>query len=116
MMRMRSMTATAYLGALVGAGMGATAGSGWAVAGVVQGGVIDQGAFRISRGSGGAPEVENFRISRGAAGQIVATGQASAGTRRVVSRLVTDSAGSPIEYQLTLLENGTRVAEVKAGA
>jgi hypothetical protein len=113
---MRSMTATAYLGALVGAGMGATAASAWAVAGGVQGGVIDQGAFRINRGSGGAPEVENFRISRGAAGQILATGQVSAGTRRVVSRLVTDSVGSPLEYQLTLLENGTRVAEVKAGA
>ena len=116
MMRMRSMAATISLGALVGAGMGATAGPGWSVGGDVQGGVIDQGAFRISRGSGGVSEVENFRISRGAAGQIVATGQVSAGTRRVVSRLVTDSLGSPLEYQLTLLENGTRVAEVKAGA
>jgi len=116
MMRMRSMAATASLGALVAAGPGFTGGAGWSVPAGMQGGVIDQGAFRITRGSGGTPEVENFRISRGGGGQIVATGQLSAGTRRVVSRLVTDSVGSPLEYQLTLFENGTRVAEVKAAA
>lgn len=109
---MRSIAATASFGALVGVAGGAS----WSVPGGMQGGIIDQGAFRITRGSGGSPEVENFRISRGPGGQIVATGQVSAGTRRVFSKLVTDSIGTPLEYQLTELESGTRVTEVKAGA
>ena len=112
MMRMRSMAATASFGALVGV----TGAAGWSVPAGLQGGVIDQGAFRITRGSGGTPEVENFRISRGAGGQILATGQVSAGTRRVFSKLVTDSTGTPLEYQLTLLESGARVSEVIARA
>ena len=112
MMRMRSMAATASFGALVGV----TGAAGWSVPAGMQGGVIDQGAFRITRGTSGTPEVENFRISRGAGGQVLATGQLSAGTRRVFSKLVTDSTGTPLEYQLTLLESGARVSEVIARA
>src|SRR5262249_27260363 len=111
MMRLRSMAATAWLGALAGV----AGGSSRSTSSTWQGGVVDQGAVRITRGSG-AQEVENFRISRGAGGQLIATGQLTAGARRVSSKLVTDSAGTPIEYQLTVVENGARVAEVMARA
>ena len=114
MMRMRSKTATASLGALLGIGSPGVTGS--FAPDQIQGGVVDQGAFRISRGTSATTEVENFRISRGAGGQLIATGQVSAGPRRLNSKLVTDSTGNPLEYLLVVSENGAKVAEVQARA
>lgn len=78
--------------------------------------VVDEGAFRIIRGSGNSPEVESFRILRGAASQLVATGRLSAGTRLITSRLVADSVGGPIQYLLVVTEKGVKTAEVQAAA
>jgi hypothetical protein len=114
MTHVRSMTAAtclAGLATLVGAG-------GWSaeLGGAIQGAIVDEGAFRISRGGGAATEVESFRISRGDNGQLLATSQLSAGTRRVISRLVADSIGTPISYELTVAEKGTKTSYVLAGA
>jgi hypothetical protein len=82
-----------------------------------QGAIIDEGAFRISRAGAPAAEVESFRISRGDNGQIIATGQLSSGTRRITSRLVADTAGTPITYSLMVFDNSrTKTSEVRAVA
>src|SRR6516164_7451949 len=114
MTHVRSMTAATCLAGLVTlASVGA-----WTPGpdGAGQGAIVDEGAFRISRGGGAATEVESFRISRGDNGQFVATSQLSAGTRRVNSRLVADSLGTPISYELTVLENRAKTSYVLAGA
>ncbi len=49
--------------------------------------------------------MESFRISRGDNGQLVATSQLNAGTRRLVTNLVADSIGAPITYTLTVMDN-----------
>jgi hypothetical protein len=60
--------------------------------------------------------VESFRISRGDNGQLVATSQLNAGTRRLVTNLVADSVGTPITYTLTAMDNRARTAAVQAAA
>ena len=95
MTHVRSMTAATCLAGLV---MVASAGGWLRDAAAVQGAIVDEGAFRISRGGGAATEVESFRISRGDNGQLVATSQLNAGTRRLVTNLVADSIGTPITY------------------
>jgi len=91
---------------------------GWAAGtGVTrQGAIVDDGAFRISRGGGAVTEVESFRISRGDNGQLVATSRLSAGTRQVTTNLVTDSSGAPIRYTLSVMENRVRTSQVEAQA
>jgi hypothetical protein len=79
-----------------------------------QSAIVDDGAFRISRG--GATEVESFRISRGENGQLEATGQLNAGTRKVTSHLVTDSIGRPLSYRLMIQEKGEKPVLVQAEA
>ena len=86
--------------------------------GETQGAIVDDGAFRISRpgSAGGATEVESFRISRGDAGQLVATSRLSAGARQVTTHLITDSAGAPITYRLTVFDNRAQTSQVEARA
>jgi hypothetical protein len=115
MTRVRSIAA-ATCGATLGLFLGGTHSSGSALADAAQGAIVDDGAFRISRGGGPATEVEAFRITRGDNGQFVATSQLSAGKHHAVSRLVTDSVGTPIQYRLTISENGVQVSEVRAAA
>ena len=81
MTHVRSMTAARVLAGLV---MVASAG-GWLATLHPQGAIVDEGAFRSSRGGGAATEAESFRISRGDNGQLIATGQLNAGTRRLVT-------------------------------
>src|SRR4029077_13626710 len=106
MTHVRSMTAATCLAGLV---MVASAGGSLRDAESVQGAIVDEGAFRISRGGGAATEVESFRISRGDNGQLVATSQLNAGTRRLVTNLVADSIGTPITYTLTVMDHSARI-------
>jgi len=116
MTHVRSIAAAGCLAGLVGV-MGVASLAGRSAAdGTAQGAIVDDGAFRISRGGGAATEVESFRISRGDNGQLVATSQLSAGARRTVSKLVADSVGTPITYTLTVFENGKKSSSVEAGA
>jgi hypothetical protein len=77
--------------------------------------VIDEGTFLITR-TGGPPETENFKITRGANGLIVATGQLSAGGERISSSLTADSSGTPVDYELSVLNNRVQTVHVHAGA
>jgi hypothetical protein len=72
-----------------------------------QGRVIDEGTFVITRANG-ASATENFRIIRIDNGQIQATGQLTSGPRRETSRLVTDSLGTPLEYQVVSFDGASR--------
>jgi hypothetical protein len=80
-----------------------------------QGRVIDEGTFVITR-PGGASATENFRITRIDNGQIQATGQLTSGARRETSRLVTDSLGTPLEYQVVSFDGTSRTpaTEIRA--
>ena len=113
MTHVRSITAAACLAGL-GGGFIASAGGRFAEAASAQGAIVDDGAFRISRGGGAATEVESFRISRGENGQLEATGQLSAGARKVTTHLVTDSVGTPLTYRLTVQDKGEKPATVLA--
>jgi hypothetical protein len=113
MTRVRSMAAAARW-----ATMGLVAGAPWTPgsAGGAQGAIVDEGAFRIFRGGEPVAEVEAFRITRGDNGQLLATSQLSAGKRHTVSRLTTDSVGTPLQYRLTITDNGVQTSEVRAVA
>ncbi len=111
MTHVRSLTTVTCLTALVLAGAALRPPT---AIGVPQAGIIDEGAFRISRPGATTPEVESFRIQRADNGQLTATAQVNAGPHRAVSRLVTDSDGAPISYELDIFENRVRTAVVKA--
>lgn len=69
--------------------------------------VIDEGSFTITRD--GRTGREDFRIVRTPSGggmTLVATGTSVLGTSRVVAALRTDTAGSPLAYQLEGRESG----------
>ncbi|MGH7622088.1 MAG: hypothetical protein ACREMU_07085, partial [Gemmatimonadaceae bacterium] len=80
-----------------------------------QGRVIDEGTFVITR-PGGASATENFRITRVDNGQIQATGQLASGPKRETSRLLTDSLGTPLEYQVVSFDGTSRTpaTEIRA--
>ena len=80
-----------------------------------QGSIVDQGAFRIS-GGGAANEVETFRIQRGDNGQLVATSERIADNRRITSRLIADTLGTPIHYSLMVVDNRVQTSKVLAEA
>src|SRR5829696_1414879 len=80
-----------------------------------QGRVIDEGIFVITK-PGAAPSTESFRVLRGDGDLIRATGQVTAGSQRVTSALSTDSVGTPVTYDLTVLENGARTLQLHAQA
>lgn len=77
-----------------------------------QGRIVDEGTFIITR-AGAPAETENFRI-RIDNGVILATGQLSAGTKRVNSALTTDSLGTPMDYKLDVRENGASTMSISA--
>ena len=69
--------------------------------------VVDEGSFTISRD--GRTGREDFRIVRtpsGSSTTLVATGTSVLGTSRTVSALRTDTAGTPLAYQLEGREAG----------
>ncbi|MFI5229637.1 MAG: hypothetical protein ACHQWU_11245, partial [Gemmatimonadales bacterium] len=82
-----------------------------------QGRVIDDGSFSITR-AGGASATESFRITRIDNGQLQATGQLTSGTRRETSRVITDSLGTPLEYQVVSYDGTSRAptTEIRAFA
>ena len=80
-----------------------------------QGRVIDEGTFVVTK-PGAAPSTESFRVLRGDGDLIRATGQVTAGGQRVTSALSTDSLGTPVTYDLTVLENGARTLQLHAQA
>lgn len=77
--------------------------------------VVDEGTFVITR-PGAASETENFRITRIDNGQLQATGQLTGGARRASSRLVTDSLGTPLDFQLTVFEGASRAPTMEVRA
>lgn len=77
-----------------------------------QGRIIDEGTFIITR-TGSPSETESFRI-RVDNGLILATGQVTAGTRRMTSVLTTDSLGTPVDYKLDVRENGEPTMTISA--
>jgi len=80
---------------------------------LAQGRVIDEGVFNITK-AGGPSATESFKIMRAEGDAIVATGQLTAGTRRITSSLTTDSAGTPAKYDLSVYDNGALVQHVGA--
>lgn len=69
--------------------------------------IVDEGSFTITRD--GRTGREDFRIVRTPSGTgttLVATGTSVLGTSRVVAALRTDTAGSPLAYQLEGRESG----------
>jgi hypothetical protein len=77
-----------------------------------QGRIVDEGTFIITRA--GAPSAtESFRI-RVDNGNVIATGQLNAGTKRVNSSLTTDSLGTPMDYRLDVRENGASTMSISA--
>ena len=88
-----------------------------ASAAAAQGRVIDEGTFVITRPNG-ASATENFRITRIDNGQIQATGQLTSGARRETSKLVTDSLGTPLDYQVVSFDGTSRTpaTEIRATA
>jgi hypothetical protein len=77
-----------------------------------QGRVIDEGTFVITR-QGQPAGTESFRI-RMDNGVIMATGQLSAGAKRITSALTTDSLGTPMDYKLDVRENGASTMSISA--
>jgi len=77
-----------------------------------QGRIIDEGTFIITR-RGAPAQTESFRI-RSDNGQLLATGQLNAGTHRISSALTTDSIGTPIDYKLTVRDNGAETVNISA--
>jgi len=74
--------------------------------------IVDEGTFVITR-QGHPAETEAFRI-RAENGMLIATGQLSAGSKRVSSVLTTDSLGTPIDYKLDVRENGASTMSISA--
>ncbi|HEY4307004.1 MAG TPA: DUF6134 family protein [Gemmatimonadaceae bacterium] len=74
--------------------------------------IIDEGTFIITR-TGAPSETESFRI-RADNGNVTATGQLNAGTKRVSSALTTDSLGTPVDYRLDVRENGASTMSISA--
>ena len=113
MTHVRSITVAACLAGLA---IASTAGGRLANSAAGQSAIVDDGAFRISRGAGAQSEVESFRISRGENGQLEATGQLNAGTRKVTAHLITDSIGTPLTYKLTVQDKGEKPLIVQAAS
>ena len=76
-----------------------------------QGRIIDEGTFIVTK-AGSPTQTESFRI-RSQGDLIIAHGQSSAGTRKVVSDLTADSLGSPMRYELAVYDNGVRTLRVQ---
>jgi len=76
-----------------------------------QGRIIDEGTFVITK-PGSPNQTESFRI-RTQGDLIIAHGQSSSGTRKVVSDLTADSLGSPVRYELAVYDNGVRTLRVQ---
>jgi hypothetical protein len=80
---------------------------------LAQGRVIDEGVFSITK-VGAPAATESFKIMHAEGGTIVATGQLTAGNRRITSSLTTDSLGTPVKYDLAVYENGALTQHVGA--
>jgi hypothetical protein len=76
---------------------------------------VDQGTFLVTR-TGAAQTTESFRIIKLDDGSLQATAQSTGGSRRAVSRLHTDSVGTPIDYRLTVKDAGATIVDVSAAA
>jgi hypothetical protein len=75
--------------------------------------VIDEGVFSITR-TGAPAATESFKIVRAEGDAVLATGQLTAGSRRMTSSLTTDSLGTPVKYDLSVYENGALTQHVGA--
>jgi hypothetical protein len=84
----------------------------WAAQAQGRGRIVDEGTFTVTRP--GAPSVaESFRITRTENDLLQATAQSSAGARRITSRLIADSTGSPTDYGLIVLDGRDTSFRVK---
>jgi len=74
--------------------------------------IVDEGTFTVTRS--GAPSLaESFRITR-TENALQATAQSSAGSRRITSRLIADSAtGLPTDYGLVVLDGRDTTFKVR---
>ena len=77
-----------------------------------QGRIIDEGTFLVTRS--GASHTENFRIARVENGLIKATGQVVSPAQRFSSALTFDSLGTPVKFDITVVEKGVKTATVSA--
>ena len=83
-----------------------------AVRGQGTGRIVDEGTFTITK-PGSPPMAESFRITR-MESQLQATAQSSAGSRRITSRLIADSAtGLPTDYGLVVLDGRDTTFKVR---
>lgn len=86
-----------------------------AVPAVAQTRAVDEGTFVVTKA--GAPAfTENFKITRRDGGAIAATSHQVAGAQQTTSSLITDTLGTPVQYELHVTERGARVFDVKAEA
>lgn len=82
---------------------------------LAQGRIIDEGAFTVTK-AGAPARTESFKISRGETGTITATGHLTGGADQVTSSLTTDTAGTPVSYELAVRDGRTLTLGVKATA
>lgn len=82
---------------------------------LAQGRAIDEGTFTVSK-TGSPTTTESFRIIRRDDGQITATSHQVAGTQQTRSNLTTDSAGTPMKYEMHVTDKGAAVFSVSAQA
>lgn len=74
--------------------------------------LVDEGTFTVTKP--GAPSVaESFRITRSDNAGYQATAQASAGNRKITSRLIADTTGLPTDYGLIVLEGRDTLFKVR---
>src|SRR5262252_778795 len=74
---------------------------------------VDQGTFVVVKG-GSAGLSESFTIKRAGGGLITATGNQTLGPQRTTTSLTTDSAGTPMQYELQVRKQGALSLKVTA--
>lgn len=80
--------------------------------GAAGGRIVDEGTFTVTKP--GAPSMaESFRITRTENDLLQATAQASAGNRKITSRLIADQTGVPTDYGLVVLEGRDTLFKVR---
>ena len=80
---------------------------------LAQGRVIDEGVFNVTK-AGAPAATESFKIVHAEGDAVLATGQLTAGNRRVTSSLTTDATGTPVKYDMSVYENGALTQHVGA--
>lgn len=74
--------------------------------------IVDEGTFTVTK-PGAPTAAESFRITKTENDLLQGTAQASAGSRKITSRLIADSTGLPSDYGLVVLEGRDTLFRVR---